>query len=203
MLLEGTSRPVTVKSESLGTQVLRSVGDAARIFGIDIDVVIHAANGRVTVSTRCGDITFSWPSVADASDRWPAARVVQNQPIAAHPCTIHYKTPGKHGRRYDMDVRSIRATRLHLGLGETDFERVVHKLPGWRQVCPPCVVGITKHAPGYLYVNPILAPGDNHEFFTLAQLKSSVRVEMTAGCPQYFADLRDIPDFVLNNGRWR
>lgn len=197
-----TSRPVAAVSKTLNT-VLR-IDDAARVFGMVISDIVDAADKGATIKTPyCGDITFSWPPLGAVKKTWPNYPVQTTITITAHPCTIHCQTPGPHGHSEDWDVRSIRATRLFLQLTEREFDMVVHRLPGWQQVCPPHVAGITVHAPGYTFVNPIVTPGVmGRKFFELRKLSRSVRVRLTSGHPQNFGNMRDIPDFVLNNAVW-
>lgn len=204
IFLQGTSRPIVVASDRLGTVVLRSPGDAARAFDLDIRDVITAADASATLDTRCGPTNFSWPPLNTVTRTWPNMPVVSG-PLtpAAKPCTIHFQTPGRYGQAYDRDARSITATRRHLGLTETEFETLVHKLPGWRQICPPCVIGITVHAPGHVCSNPPLCPGDNGtDFFECRQLRNRIRLRLTHGHPQYFNNICDMPDFVIRNAHW-
>lgn len=203
--IRDVSRPVGF-AYAQGSSVLLAVRDAAKIFQVDDADVARAADAGATVSTHVGDVQFWWPELAVVKKEWPDYPVQELQTHVAHPCTIHYRTPGANGRDEYMDTRSMRAARLHLGLSERDFETIVHRLPGWRSLLPPCVVGIKVHEPGYELVNPEpLSPdalADSHAFFRLSARKHDYRMDVVDGSPQFYASLRDIPDFVLNHAQW-
>jgi hypothetical protein len=200
--IRDTSRPVGFVFGTMN-EILKCVRDASKMFQVSESDVAVSANNATQVTSYLGSVSFYWPVLQDVQNAWPDYEVVHARQQIAHPCTVHFHTPGRHGQRVDVDVRSIHATRIYLGIGERAFEAIVHHLPGWRSLCPGCVVGIDVHAPGHQMTNPQIGTPLAGDFFKLTQQARRVRMDVVAGTPQYFRDITEVYDFVKKNSNWR
>lgn len=196
---------VPVRQEGAFNAVFTDARDAAIANGLKREDVISACGtGKVIKASK-----FIWPTLKEICELFPNYRVVHHplSPAQARPTTVHVHTPGRYGRREDLDYRAMSSARTAWGFSKHDFECIVAKSHGWQKLCPPAVVGITVHDHGWKppkdreFVALAAARGEKEKpDFECRQNKSSISIKYVGATMA--PSVRDMPGYVLNNCIW-
>jgi hypothetical protein len=197
------SRKVFIEDVSVAVFVtkiglIKGFFDAAKVLGstpADVDAACRAgAKGAVVKGRRVRLATL-----AEAKASFPDYRPIAHgrpAPSPAVPTTVYVKVGGK---RHPIHHRSMTAARVSWELSQTQFETIVAKRPGWRQMLPGCVDEIKTHSPGYKPPSKTFHTGPiwNQLFELTARKNGSVGIKYVG--PASYPDVESIPLAVLNN----
>ena len=116
-------------------------------------------------------------------------------PSPAVPTTVYVKVGGT---RHPIHHRSMTSARVSWELSQTQFEIIVAKAPGWRQMLPGCVDEIKTHTPGYKPPSKTFHTGPIwNQLFELTVRKTGIAVKYIG--PASYPDVESIPLSILNN----
>lgn len=197
---------VPVEETSKLNTLFKDLFDAEAVTKVPRVDIIAACASKKSVN----GYTFELPDLPTIVKAFPNYRVVHH-PLATHqarPTTVHTLTPGKFGKKVDIDFETMSGVQIVYDMSRAAFEAIRNHTNGYKRLLPPCVTGITVQAPGWKppksrqFVAPRTArTGPNPALFECRQLKSSIAIAYVG--PASVATIRDVPGFVLANSIWK